>query len=90
MGTPAYSCSPSEVRGWPSTYDWRLKWGQSCGTEPLNLWESLVPTAVCPCLNLIELNCVHLVDAGKLETGKDTIVLVSEGQNSPVKNTQQA
>ena len=56
MGTP--SLQPvSQKYGWPSTYDWRLKRGQSCVSEPLNLWGLCANCSSSSHLNLIELNC---------------------------------
>ena len=38
---------PSQREGWvswgPTTCDWHLKWGQSCGTEPLTMGSALTP-----------------------------------------------
>ena len=31
----------SETYGWPRTWIWNLKWGQSCGIEPFNLWTQM-------------------------------------------------
>lgn len=39
MGTPEFVKSYRRVGSLSTgTCDWCLKWGQSCGTEPLNLW----------------------------------------------------
>lgn len=32
----------SETYGWLRTWIWHLKWGQSCGIEPFNLWNQML------------------------------------------------
>lgn len=66
----------SEAR-WSGTCTWHLKWGQSCGTKPVSLWD-MMPTPGGECWDWGEVEGTKLVSGELVGVKEEPSQLVSE------------